>query len=81
MAMEVAEAEATDVARPKRGFRVRCLGPLGPEHFFQSRDAARERVCERCRRRQDQSNVGKLAIDLADRGRRIEVYRHPEDAV
>jgi len=33
---------------PKRG-RVKCLGPIEPEHFFESEDVVRIRICPSCR--------------------------------
>lgn len=36
-----------------RTYTVRCLGPCLPEHYFQSRDPVCERVCKKCRERQE----------------------------
>lgn len=30
-------------------YRIRCLGPVQPEHKFWSRDPKRHRVCDKCR--------------------------------
>ena len=39
---------APKLAGAKDKVRVRCLGPLSPEHTFLSEDPRRFRVCPRC---------------------------------